>query len=380
MKFGQWLGLVVLLVSLYILWQIRQLLLLLFAAVVFATALNRLVRWLHRKGMRRSLALMITLGLTLLLSILFFFLIVPPFVEQFQKLIELVPNVFQRMLEELEGFEQTLKDTLPRPLPPPPNIAELLAQLQPLGTEILKRSVEFFSNSLNIAIQTLLVFILTLMFLADPLAYRNAGLKLFPSFYRRRADAILSECEIALGNWMEGILISSTSIAILSGLGLAVLRIDLVLVHALLAGLLNFIPNIGPTLSLVFPLMIALLDAPWKILAVVILYVIIQNIESYWLTPTVMAKQVSLLPALTLTAQIFFTGAFGILGLLLALPLAVVAKTWIEEALFKDILDQWGHDEPVGIDIFPDFVLESESQPVSASRKGEPKKTEESGG
>ena len=88
MKFGQWLGLVVLLVSLYILWHIRQLLLLVFAAVVFATALNRLVRWLHQKGMRRPLALAITLALTILLGTLFFFLIVPPFVEQFQKLID----------------------------------------------------------------------------------------------------------------------------------------------------------------------------------------------------------------------------------------------------------------------------------------------------
>ncbi|MGB5901134.1 MAG: AI-2E family transporter, partial [Geitlerinemataceae cyanobacterium] len=359
MKFGQWLGLIILLVSIYILWHIRQLVMLLFAAVVFATALNRLVRWLHCKGLPRSIALAATLGLTVLLGILFFFLIVPPFVEQFQRLIELVPKVFQRMLEELEGFEQTLRERLPQPLPPPPNVTELIAQLQPLGTEIFKKSVEFFSNSLNIAVQTLLVFVLTLMFLANPLGYRSAAIKLFPSFYRRRADAILSECEIALGNWMEGIIISSTSIAVLSGLGLAILRIDLVLVHALLAGLLNFIPNIGPTLSLVFPLMIALLDAPWKILAVVILYVIIQNIESYWLTPTVMAKQVSLLPALTLTAQIFFTGAFGVLGLLLALPLAVVAKTWIEEALFKDVLDKWGHDSPSGMEIFPEFVLES---------------------
>ncbi|HIK30440.1 MAG TPA: AI-2E family transporter [Oscillatoriales cyanobacterium M59_W2019_021] len=377
MKFGQWLGLVVLLVSLYILWQIRQLLLLVFAAVVFATALNRLVRWLHQKGMARSLALATTLALTLLLGILFFFLIVPPFVEQFQKLIELVPKVFQRMLFELEGLEQTLRDRLPQPLPPPPNIADLIAQLQPLGTEIFKRSVEFFSNSLNIALQTLLVFVLTLMFLADPQGYRGAAIKLFPSFYRRRADAILSDCEIALGNWMEGIIISSTSIAVLSGLGLAILGIDLVLVHALLAGLLNFIPNIGPTLSLVFPLMIALLDAPWKILAVVILYVIIQNIESYWLTPTVMAKQVSLLPALTLTAQIFFTGAFGVIGLLLALPLAVVAKTWIEEALFHDILDRWGNDDRAQMEIFPEFVLEP--QPASAMGEGKPDDAEEEG-
>lgn len=364
-KLGQWLGLVVLVVSLYILWQIRQLLLLVFAAVVLATTLNRLVRWLYGRGMRRPLAMVITLGLSFLLGIFFFFLIVPPFIEQFQKLIELVPSVFQRILEQLQGVERVIQDKSPLPLPAPPDLAQLLAQLQPLGTEILKRSVEFFSNSLNIAVQTLLVFILTLMFLGDPPAYRSAAIKLFPSFYRRRADAILSECEVGLVSWMEGILISSSSIAIFSGVGLAILGIDLVLVHALLAGLLNFIPNIGPTLSLIFPVMIALLDAPWKILAVVILYVIIQNIESYWLTPTVMAKQVALLPAFTLTAQIFFTSAFGVLGLLLALPLAVVSKTWIQEALFKDILDKWGQDETLEMNIFPELILESPSKPVS---------------
>jgi predicted PurR-regulated permease PerM len=86
---------------------------------------------------------------------------------------------------------------------------------------------------------------------------------------------------------------------------------------------------------------IGFLDAPWKALAVLGLYVVIQNIESYWLTPTVMAQQVALLPAITLTSQLFFTNAFGVLGLVMALPLAVVTKIWIEETLFKDILDRW---------------------------------------
>ncbi|GGA51829.1 hypothetical protein CYANOKiyG1_71580 [Okeania sp. KiyG1] len=179
------------------------------------------------------------------------------------------------------------------------------------------------------------------MFLVNTQAYRQVGLLLFPSFYRRRADEILSKCEVALGNWFGGIVINSIFVSTLSGLGLWALQIDLVLAHALLAGLLNFIPNIGPTTSVVFPIMIALLDAPWKIVAVGILYLIIQNLESYWLSPIVMAKQVSLLPAVTLASQIFFTTFFGILGLILALPLTVVAKTWIEETLFKDILDPW---------------------------------------
>ena len=144
-----------------------------------------------------------------------------------------------------------------------------------------------------------------------------------------------------MGNWLAGVTINCLFIGTLSGLGLWLLQVKLVLVHALLAGLLNFIPNVGPATSVIFPLMVALLDEPWKIWAILIWYFIIQNIESYWLTPTVMAKQVSLLPAVTLVAQIFFAQTFGILGLLLALPLAVVAKTWIEEVLFKDILDPW---------------------------------------
>ncbi|MBE9041691.1 AI-2E family transporter [Oscillatoriales cyanobacterium LEGE 11467] len=360
MKFGQWLGLIILIISLYILWQIRQMLLLIFAAVVLATALNRLVRLLQQRGLKRSLAVAATLSSSLLIGILFFFLIVPPFVEQFQKLIELIPDVFLRMREELEVFEDLLRETLPKPLPDPPDIGELIAQLQPVGTELLVRFVEFFQNSLGIALKLLLVFVLTLMMLANPQGYRRAAIHLFPSFYRRRADDILNQCEVALGNWLAGIVLNSLFIAMLSGIGLAILNIQFLLTHALLAGVLNFIPNIGPALSVVFPIMIALLDSPWKILAVLIWYAIIQNIESYWLTPTVMAKQVSLLPAVTLVAQIFFTTAFGIVGLLLALPLTVVAKTWIEEALFKDILDPWGSEDTRELDIFPEFILEPE--------------------
>lgn len=85
------------------------------------------------------------------------------------------------------------------------------------------------------------------------------------------------------------------------------------------------------------------MDAPWKAIAVLVLYLVIQNIESYWLTPTVMANQVDLLPALTLLSQLFFVTFFGALGLVMALPLAVVAKVWIEEAVCKDILDRWQH-------------------------------------
>jgi predicted PurR-regulated permease PerM len=110
-----------------------------------------------------------------------------------------------------------------------------------------------------------------------------------------------------------------------------------------LAGILTFIPNIGPALSVIPPIAIALLDTPWKALAVLILYILIQQVESNLLTPYVMAQQVSLLPAITLLAQVFFATFFGFLGLFLALPLTVVAQVWLKEVLVKDILDQWNY-------------------------------------
>lgn len=73
--------------------------------------------------------------------------------------------------------------------------------------------------------------------------------------------------------------------------------------------------------------------------AVIILYLVAQNLESYWFSPMVMQQQVSFLPAATLIAQIFFATFLGPLGLIMALPLAAVAKTWLEEAWIKDILD-----------------------------------------
>lgn len=339
MKFGQWLGFFCLLVSLYVLWAIRQLLLLVFTAVIFATAFNRIVFFLQRLNLKRIPAIALTLILSFILAILFFVLIVPPFIEQFQNLIALLPVVWEKIREQITNLKQQQLQL--DWLPPLPTQADLIAQLQPFGTVLFRNFFAFFSNSLTAILQLLFVFVLTLMMLVSPQEYRQAFLTLFPSFYRRRADEILSLSEEALGNWLTGIVLTSTFIGTLSGIGLFVLQIKLVLVHAILAGLLNFIPNIGPAASVVFPITIALLDAPWKIWAIFILYFVIQQLESYWLTPTIMAKQVSLLPAVTLIAQIFFAQSFGLLGLLLALPLTVVAKTWIDEVLFKDILDRW---------------------------------------
>ena len=338
MNLGQWIGLLALVISLYILWQIRQVLLLVFAAVVLATALNRLARRFQRLGVPRSVGVLLSIVILLTIIVGFFWLIVPIFTTQFQELTELFPRGLARSDDWIEQIRTRVPPQLNQYLP---DIDSLAQQLQPLAQQLFQRSVAFFSSSFGFVVNFLLVLIVTLMLLAQPQPYRKGFIRLFPSFYRRRVDEILDLCEVALRGWLVGILFNMSVIAILSGIGLAVLGIPLALAQAALAGILTFIPNIGPALSVVPPMAIALLDAPWKALAVLALYIGIQQVETNLLTPYVMAQQVSLLPAVTLLSQVFFATFFGFLGLLLALPLTVVVQVWLQEVVIKDVLDQW---------------------------------------
>lgn len=341
MKLGQLIGFFAIVVSLYILWQIRDLLLLLFAAIVLATALNRLALRLQRSGMQHGLAVLCSIALLLALIVGFFWLIVPPFAVQFEELTQRVPQGFER----LNNWTDYWRERVPTQLVPYlPDVDSISQQVQPLLNRLLGGSVAFFSSSLGVILRVLLVLVLTGMLLANPQAYRKGFVRLFPSFYRRRVDGILDQCEVALGRWLGGALISMSVVALMSMVGLSILRIPSPLAQGILAGVLNLIPNLGPTISVIPPMAIALLEAPWKSVAVFGLYFAIQQIESNFLTPYVMAQQVSLLPAVTLLSQVFFATFFGFLGLFLALPLTVVGQIWVKEVLIKDVLDQWRSD------------------------------------
>lgn len=352
MNLGEWIGLLVFILSFYILWQIRQILLLVFAGVVLASALNRLAKFLQKwKRLKRSWAVFLSISFLVLICIIVVLLIVPPFVVEFQQLTNRFPQGINKGIENLNDWvnqlEYRLSGEFSKRILDIVNIENIIQQLQNLVNQLaegigafLGGTVGFVGGTVGGFLSFLLVMILSIMILAEPLAYRQAFIRLFPSFYRRRVEYILDRCDVALGGWLVGILLNMTAITLLSWIGLSILGVRLALAHAVLAGLLTFIPNIGPGLSVMPPMVIAFLDDPWKSLAVLILYILIQQAESNFLTPYVMAQQVSLLPAVTLLAQLFFATFFGFLGLFLALPLTVVAQVWLQEVLIKDVLDR----------------------------------------
>jgi len=342
MKLGHWVGLLALAASLYILWEIRQILLLVFAAVVLANSLNLLAQWLQKKGLRRSGAILLSVLFMLLVTVMFVWLIVPPFTRQFQELFVLLPKGTDQLNNQMEQWVNRIPSQFK---PYVPSVDNLIQQAQPFVNRLLSSSVAFFSTSLGGILNFLLIIVWGLMLLVNPLAYRQGFIRVFPSFYRRRIDTILLECEVALGRWIIGALISMGVVAVFSTIGLIIIGVPAALAQGILSGLLNFIPNIGPTFSVVPPMLISLLDPQTpllKALLVLGLYILIQQLESNLLTPYVMAQQVSLLPALTLLGQVIFATIFGFMGLLLAIPLMVVCQIWFRRVLIEDVMDHWG--------------------------------------
>lgn len=342
MSFGKLVGTIAFIMSLYILWRIQQLLLLTFAALVFATVINRLVRFLQKWVANRGIAVLISVIILLTLLAGFIWIVVPPFVREIQQLIEVAPAGLERARAWTNWAENRVPGGVADNIP---TVDTLIQQIQPWVTRLVRNFVTFFSNLLTILGSILLIVVLTIMFLVNPQLYRRIFLKLFPSFYRRRANHIMDESEVALVNWSLGTLIDTIFIGAISAIGLWILGVPLILANSFIAGFLEVIPNLGPTLSLIPPVLVALTVDPWKAVAVVILYILIQQFESYALTPYVMKKTVLLPPAITLLSQLAFAVFFGVLALFLALPFIVIAQVWIKEVLVKDILDQWGTDE-----------------------------------
>lgn len=350
MKFGDWLGLLAFTAALALLWSLREGVILVFAAVVLAMALCTLVGALRQRlGCSRPLALTLSLLTVVVLVLVGLTVILPPFFEQFSQLIQKLPEAAERLAELVQGAIHSASrmiygtqegglNWLRQTLMPAAEAKGALAT--GLSGGVL-RLLGLAGNLGAGLLQTLFVVAVALMIAVQPQAYREVAVLLVPSFYRRRFRQVLLQCGEALSAWMVGVLISSLCVGTLAAIGLSVLGVKLVAANAVLAGVLNVIPNIGPTLSTLFPMSVALLQDPWKAVAVLVLYIVVQNLESYVITPSVMHHQVALLPGLTLTAQLLFTLVFGPLGLLLALPLAVCLQVIIREILIRDVLDGW---------------------------------------
>jgi len=301
-----------------------------------------------QKGLKipRSLSLFFVLTVISVIVFTIFILVLPPFIKEFNEILVDIPNGLSKINilinTNLNKFNSLFYGEQSE------NVIDIFSLINNVVTipdvsTIAKAIQESFKNLINIAgnlgsglLRLIFVLAVSLMISIEPKQYKENVLLLIPKNYRNKFRNILEKCNIALANWTFYMVISSLSVGLLSLIVLSILDVKYVVSNALIAMVLNIIPNIGPVISGIFPISIALLDNFWKPLAVLGSYVIIQNIESYIIMPSIMKKKANLLPGLTLISQFGFTFIFGPLGLILSLPLAVVIQVLIKES-FKDI-------------------------------------------
>jgi predicted PurR-regulated permease PerM len=173
---------------------------------------------------------------------------------------------------------------------------------------------------------------------AEPQVYKRGFLHLIPLSSRDRVNSVLAEVGETLRWWLIGKFISMMVIGVLTMVGLWLMDVPLALILAIIAALLTFIPNVGPILSAIPAVLLGLMDGIGQAASIALLYVGIQTVESYVITPLIQRKTVLLPPALTLSSQVLMGVLFGGIGLALASPITaatVVAakRLYVEDAL-----------------------------------------------
>lgn len=187
-------------------------------------------------------------------------------------------------------------------------------------------------------INFLIVAFVGLYLAVSPLTYVRGVLRLVPMPRRRRAAEVLFAAGFQLRWWLIGQLLAMIIVGILMWIGLSIIGVPLAFALGVLAGLLEFIPTIGPPLAIVPALLLSLVNEPQAALYVLVLYGVVQTVESYLLTPLVQERVVHLPPVVTITAQVFFAWTMGAVGLLVAVPMIAAVKIAIQMWYVEDVL------------------------------------------
>ncbi len=204
--------------------------------------------------------------------------------------------------------------------------------------DVLGRVTGIFSSTLGLITNFIIILFVGFYLAVEPRLYTNGLVKLVPIEKRGRICEVLDAVGQTLQRWLIGRIILMIVNGGLTALGLWLLGVPLALTLGLLAGLLNFVPNVGPIIAGVPAVLLALTQSPTQALYVLALYLVLQSADGYVFTPLVQRRTVQLPPALTIMAQVFLGVLVGGLGLLLATPLTAAVFVIVKMLYVEDTL------------------------------------------
>jgi predicted PurR-regulated permease PerM len=218
-----------------------------------------------------------------------------------------------------------------------------------LTDELTSRLASYGSELSNLAATVvravtamLLIFVLALFLVWNPDLYESGFLSLFPGRVRPRLGEVLHKVGESLWFWITGQGVAMLIIGTLTGLGLWSIGMKFALMLGIIAGIFQLIPYVGPFLSAVPGIVLALAESPKMALLAGAVYLGVQLVESNFITPTVLRSKVSLPPVLTLISTVAMGLIFGPLGFVIATPLTVVGLVFYRELYSEMILGEEG--------------------------------------
>jgi predicted PurR-regulated permease PerM len=268
--------------------------------------------------------------------------IVPTLLTGLEDLFARLPDA----LEQVESAVQSLPvgdDTLgqvAKSVEPDSLAVGMLDRLDRVFSSALK----LISGSLGGLVAIFVVLVLAIYFAVKPAVYLDGALRLLPPSKRQHMGDVAGILAHGLRWWLVGRIASMAVTGVLTWIGLMFLDIPSALTLGVIAGLLSFIPNIGPVLSAVPAVLVGLGQSPQLALYVALVYILVQLVESYAITPLIEQRVITLPPALTITAQLLFGVALGFLGLMLATPLVLVVVLLVENLYLKDVHGEKVHE------------------------------------
>lgn len=312
--------------GLWLLYYLRDLVVILLTAVVIASAVEPAAAWFVRNRVPRTLAVII-IYLAFFGSFLgFFFVFMPPILTETASFLSMLPQY-------LESFNQT------DPLEPLIGSAVHTVSISDLILELRDSVYALSTNALSAAsviFGGVYSFLLILVF-SFYFAMQETGIDDFVRFvtpikHHGYVLGLWKRSQHKIGLWIQGQLLLCVIVGVLVFMGLTILGVQYALVLAVLAGLFEIIPVFGPTLSAIPAVAVALVDGGIGLgIGVVVLYVIIQQFENHLIYPLVVTKVVGVPPILIIIALIVGAQLAGFLGIVLSVPVAAAVQELVKD-------------------------------------------------
>lgn len=305
-------------------------LLLIFACILFSILLYKLSALLHqRTGIKRNIALVIVVLLLTAIFGLGGWAMAPQISEQSGQLAKEIPAAVERLQGEV-AQHPVLKRVVAE-LPPPEDIVKQMGSLVP-------NAGLFFSGVIGALGNIVIIIFVGIYFAASPGVYTGGFIRLVPQQKRGRAREVMQEMGDNLSSWLLGKAVSMLIVGVTTAIGLSMLGVPLALILGVIAGLLDFIPYLGPIMAGIPAVLLALSISPDLALYALLLFAAINMLEGYVLQPMIEAKAIELPPALVIVMQLIFGTLFGFAGVALATPLAAVLSVLVKMLYIEDIL------------------------------------------